>query len=236
MRSGQPSESMGLLRAQPELLDRFRAGERSALAEVYREYLPRLQRLVRRGFIAGDRGLRVPGPTSPDDLADVLQEVFARAFRRQARMAYDGKREYWAYLATIARNEIVSRHRRAVRELLDAEPPRFADHDPIEVPKDASPWNDPQSLAIVQGYVAKLEEPMRAVHMARYVDALSQRDAAAKLGISRPKVRKVEGKLRLGLLILLQQAGVQVSRHSKKRDDQHRNRNSRRQATSTATG
>src|SRR5215211_3930727 len=99
---------MSFLRSRPELLARFRAGERAVLAEVYREYLPRLRQLIRRGFVAAASGVRVPGAASPDDLADILQEVFTRAFKREARIAYDGSRDYWPYLAAIARNAVVS--------------------------------------------------------------------------------------------------------------------------------
>jgi RNA polymerase sigma factor (sigma-70 family) len=202
---------MSFLRSRPELLVRFRAGERGALGEVYRAYLPRLRQLIRRGFIGQHSGARVPGATNPDDLADMLQEVFARAFKREARMAYDGERDYWPYLAVIARNTIVSRHRRVGREVLGLDCAELNEQDLVEAPDEPSPWHDPRSLAIVQAYVSNLEEPMRAVHAARYVDALSQRDAAEKLGLSRPKVRKVEAKLRLGLLNLLIQAGLHVS-------------------------
>jgi RNA polymerase sigma factor (sigma-70 family) len=202
---------MSLLRSRPELLDRFRAGERGALGEIYRAYLPRLRQLIRRGFMARQTGTRVPGASNPDDLADILQEVFTRAFKREARIAYDGERDFWPYLAVIARNVVVSRHRRSGREVLGLESAAASEQDLVEAPDEPSPWHDPRSLAIVQAYIATLEEPMRAVHTARYVEALSQRDAAEKLGLSRPKVRKVEAKLRHGLLNLLVQAGLHVS-------------------------
>jgi RNA polymerase sigma-70 factor (ECF subfamily) len=211
---------MSFLRLRPELLVRFRAGERTALAEVYREYLPRVRQLIRRGFVGRLSGVRVPGATSQDELADVLQEVFMRAFRREARMAFDGTRDYWPYLATIARNEVVSRHRRGGREILGLDD-RVLENDLVESPDEPSPWHDPKSLAIVQAYVSRLEEPMRAVHTARYVDALSQRDAAEKLGLSRPKVRKVEAKLRHGLLSLLVDAGLLVKTKSESTGDEH---------------
>jgi DNA-directed RNA polymerase specialized sigma24 family protein len=91
----------------------------------------------------------------------------------------------------------------------------------VEASDEPDPWHDPRSLAIAEAYVSKLDEPMRAVHAARYVDALSQRDAAAKLGLSRPKVRKVEAKLRYGLLSLLVQAGLHTNQKSEPTDDEH---------------
>ena len=206
--SGLGAGVMGFLRSQPELLARFRAGEREALAQVYRAYLPRLQQLVRRGFVVRDGGVRIPGATSPDDLADVLQNVFVRAFEREARMSYDGLRDYWPYLAIIARNVIVSRHRRQARELPGLDLAALEDEDSVAMSDDAELWHDSRSLAVVRAYVATLQGPLQAVHAARYVQALSQRDAADSLGFSRPKVRKLEAKLRRQLLGLLVDAGL----------------------------
>ena len=95
---------MGYLRSRPDLLRRFRSGEREALAEVYRAYLPEVTQVLRRGFVVRSNGLRIPGCTNRQDLADVLQEVFIRTFKREAREAYDGERDYGAYLATVARD------------------------------------------------------------------------------------------------------------------------------------
>lgn len=103
---------MSYLRQSSRLLARFRDGDRDALEDVYRAYLPLMTTALRRGFVMSATCLRVPGCATIDDLADALQEVFARAFARTARMAYDGERDYAPYLATIARNVIVSRHRR----------------------------------------------------------------------------------------------------------------------------
>lgn len=65
-------------------------------------------------------------------------------------------------------------------------------------------------MAIAKAYVANLPEPIRAVHTARYVEALSQRDAAKHLGLSRPKVRKLEDKLRRELQRLLEEGELRL--------------------------
>jgi RNA polymerase sigma-70 factor, ECF subfamily len=204
---------MSYLRQQPELLHRFREGERDALAEVYQAYLPRLSQLLRRGFVLRSDGTKIPGLTSADDLADVVQEAFTRAFKREARLAYDGLRDYWPYLATTARNIVVSRHRRAGAELLSFDPRTALTERYVaefEPGQEEAPWLDARSLEIARTYVSGLDEPLRGVHATRYVEALSQRDAAARLGMSRPKVRKLEDKLRRGLLDLLRKAGLRA--------------------------
>ena len=166
---------MGYLRSRPDLLRRFRSGEREALAEVYRAYLPEVTQVLRRGFVVRSNGLRIPGCTNRQDLADVLQEVFIRTFKREAREAYDGQRDYGAYLATVARNVVIDRYRKGAREQLGIDPELLCTAEltaPDLVPDDA-PWIDARSLEITRRYVADLEGPLREVHSARYVAALS---------------------------------------------------------------
>jgi RNA polymerase sigma-70 factor, ECF subfamily len=203
---------MSYLRSRPDLLRRFRCGEREALAEVYRAYLPEVTAVLRRGFVVRSNGLRIPGCTNRHDLADVLQEVFIRTFKCKAREAYDGQRDYGAYLATVARNVVIDRYRKGAREQFGIDPDLLCDAELTapELAPDDAPWIDGRSLEIARRYVADLEGPLRDVHSARYVAALSQRDAARELGFSRPKVRKLEQRLRRELLRLLREAGLRA--------------------------
>jgi RNA polymerase sigma factor (sigma-70 family) len=199
---------MSYLRTRSDLLQRFRDGEPDAMAEVYRAYMPRLASLLQRGFVVLSSGMRIPPVSSGDDRADVIHDVFARAFQHEARRAYDGERDYWPYLAMIARNILISHHRRRGREALGADSDVSLELEIVEYDVDeAQSWLEPRSLEITRQYVSTLPEPMRAVHAALYVLALSQRDAAQKLGLSRPKVRKLERRLRQNLLGLLNRAG-----------------------------
>jgi RNA polymerase sigma-70 factor (ECF subfamily) len=203
---------MSYLRSHRDLLLRFREGDRDALADVYRFYLPRVTQILRRGFVLRATGVTIPGLANRDDLADAIQDVFTRAFKRDARLAYDGLRDYWPYLSMIARNVVVSRHRRGGRELLAVDPAALAEADvDLNDAAEGPAWLDHRSLAIVRAYVSGLQEPMRAVHASRYVQALSQRDAAQQLGLSRPKVRKLENRLRRELLQLLTRAGLHTA-------------------------
>jgi RNA polymerase sigma factor (sigma-70 family) len=200
---------MSYLRSRPDLLRGFRDGDRDALAEVYRAYLPLVKQAAQRGFVIKSSGARVPGASNPDDLADIIQDVFSGAFKRAARLAYDGTRDYAPYLAIVTRNAVVSQHRRRGRELLTVDLAVVAESDLIEVEHEpAEPWLDARSVAVARAYVSTLAGPMRAVHAARYVDAMSQRDAAKELGLSRSKLRKIEDKLRRELLHVLTRAGV----------------------------
>src|SRR5262249_47435933 len=102
------------LEGDRELLDRYRRGEREALAQIYWAYVDRVERLV-------SSCLRVQGAAWPDSSVsaeDLVQEVFTRAFSQKARTAYDGLRDYGPYLFTIARNAVADAFRRLGREVV----------------------------------------------------------------------------------------------------------------------
>src|SRR5262245_3311733 len=107
---------MTIFRDRPELLQAYRQGERHALTEVYWAYVERVERLVRFGL----RMSRSPGElrSSSSDVAELMQEIFARAFSERARLGFDGLRDYGPYLGTLARNLIVDWARRRRREVL----------------------------------------------------------------------------------------------------------------------
>jgi len=85
---------MPLLRTDRALLDGFRAGAPEALGTVYWEYVRKVERLLSAGFEVRGRVTRVGGACrQPDDLADLVQEVFVRAFSEKGRRAYDGLRD-----------------------------------------------------------------------------------------------------------------------------------------------
>src|SRR5437762_10073842 len=96
---------MSLLIERRELLDRFKRGERQALEEVYRHYVPDVAAFLQRGFTfsSGGRPLRFSGYAQPFDLDNALQETFLRAFKESARVGYDGLHPYKSYLFAIAR-------------------------------------------------------------------------------------------------------------------------------------
>ena len=208
---------MSYLRTRPELLARFRDGEQAAHVEVYRAYIVHIDAWLRRGFPGGS-GARVPGLTNPADHADAVQEVFMRAFADEARLAYDGQRDYWSYLATVARNVVVDHYRRRGREVVV---PGRDSSDPADVlawtaapqaeDDPAHAYLDPRARAIVREYVAGLREPLRAVHHAIYVDRSFQLDAAKQLGLSRRKVQKLIERMKREVRALLDQAGIRDS-------------------------
>ena len=79
------------------LLLAFRRGNPDALEAVYRLHVGEVESWVRRGL------LRM-GRLNAADLADLVQDIFVRAFSDSARASYDGLREYVPFLMTLARN------------------------------------------------------------------------------------------------------------------------------------
>jgi len=188
---------MTLFRDRPQLLAAFRRGERAALVAVYWAYVDRVERLIRGGWRT-PTGERVE-PPGRDDIADLVQETFARAFGERARLGFDGVREFGPYLATIARNLLVDWARRRGREVPVDVDERWIDA-PVEGASETdAAWTDAATVARVEAYLATLSSELVAVHRERYVLGRSQRDAAAALGISRQQLRTRENRLRDGL-------------------------------------
>jgi RNA polymerase sigma factor (sigma-70 family) len=192
---------MPIFRKRPDLLSRFRAGERSALAEVYDAYAEPVGDLVRRGCQILRANGRMEGGVlvSPQDFLDVIHEVFVKAFSPSARHGYDGARPYGPYLMMITRNTMIDSIRRrgpftAVTTEWLAD---IASPDPR--PDDPAPWTAPETLAILERYLAALPEELRQLHRLRYKRALSQEAAAQEMGISRQNLRTLEDRLRRGL-------------------------------------
>jgi len=72
---------------------------------------------------------------------------------------------------------------------------------------DPEDWADPQTIAVVERYLASLEPDVRRVHDALYVQGLSQRDTAEALGLGRQAVRGIESRLRADLRRELRRSG-----------------------------
>jgi RNA polymerase sigma-70 factor (ECF subfamily) len=196
---------MPTLRNDPKLLARFRRGEREALERVYWAYVDRVERVVRYGFqlLNASGALYVEGLRS-DDVADVVQETFTRAFGERARLAYDGLRDYGPFLVTITRNLLVDRLRKQGRELQTGDLEALDGEAAVE----ERPFADDATMKVVREYLATLPEALRGVHEQRYVRGISQEEAARALGLSRQQIRTLEKRLRDGLAERLERAGL----------------------------
>lgn len=196
------------------LLEGFRAGESSALRDVYRRHAADVAKQLRFGFSFESRGRahRFVGYGSAFDLQDALHETFRRAFEPRARQGYDGIRPYGPYLRTIARNVVLKTFRN--REI--SFPPVGDDDEGGKAPVTA--WGDDgpspeqsvasaQVQALVKDFLGTLDPQSRRLLEVRFIDGKSQRDAADLLGLGRQQVRSREAKLRAALVNYLKAQG-----------------------------
>jgi RNA polymerase sigma factor (sigma-70 family) len=199
---------MPILRSNRSLLDGFRAGTPEALTTVYWEYVRKVEHLLRAGFGLRSQGTWIKGVGGqPHDLDDLLQEVFARAFSEKGRREYDGLRDYGPYLYAIARNILIDRARAKGREIVVPLAELEAAIEPGEETGDTPLWAAPETMKVVQDYLATLPRDLRMVHTLRYEEGRSQEQTAEKLGVGRQTLRTLERRLRDGLAAALDLAG-----------------------------
>jgi RNA polymerase sigma factor (sigma-70 family) len=202
-----------IFRGRADLLQQFRDGDRVALETIYRAYVAKVVRVIRYGLRAStSTGKRGTDPRRLEDLGDLVQETFLRAFAPGARSGFDGVRDYAPYLFTVARNVLVDWARRRGREV-PTEWPEMETLMNREIPfEDGDPPVEPRFRSVVESYLAELTPELRAVHQVRYERGLSQVDGAAALGISRQSLRTLEMKLRTGLRRALKRSEIAARR------------------------
>ncbi len=167
----------------PDVIERARAGDRAAFAELYDQHVDAVYRYVL---------YRV---REPSDAEDVTSEVFTRAFANIHRYRWQGK-SFLAWLYTIARNAVTDRRRRA-RPTVDLdnaygiaeEGPTAHDHAVRGEQVDA-----------LRGAVKHLTTEQQEVLLMRFVENMSSRQVAKALGKNEGAVRALQfralGRLR----------------------------------------
>jgi RNA polymerase sigma factor (sigma-70 family) len=186
-----------------DLLDRFRRGDRAALAEVYYRYVDEVATLARRGFTIESSGHVYVRGVSGDAEREIVQETFARAFAEKARTAYNGIDPYRPYLMRIAKNLLIDRFRAAAKQ-----PVELDDNAEIQLGEEPVDLDWEQRRAATVEYLATLDPETRQVVRLRFEDELSQDDVAAQLGCSRRRVRTLEAKAQKDLRKWLDKRGL----------------------------
>jgi len=194
-------------------LDRFRAGDRTVLAAVYRAHAPEVARLASRGFSfrAGDETHRFFGYREPHEQQDVVQEVFIRAFGERGRMSFDGIHPFGAYLTGILKNVVIDdfRKRKAALTAFGKQ----AESDAID--DAAAPGDSPEIIAqrtviteAVRGFVDDLPEREKRFVALRFHEGLAQEDVATRMRVGRSTVRTLEDRVRRKLHARLRAKGL----------------------------
>lgn len=152
-----------------ERLGRFHAGDRSLVAAIYEEHYEVVDRAVGRVLSA------------TADRESVVHEVFYRllASDKMRRGFQGGSLAGW--LTTVARNQAIDFARRYHRELRLTEAYEQPDQSGRSRPGERA-----EAELLVQRFVREvLPAEWAPVFQARFLDGLSQREAAAALGLHR---------------------------------------------------
>jgi RNA polymerase sigma factor (sigma-70 family) len=179
-------------------LERFRNGEPSALADVYRAHVSSVARMVASLLRRHAHKWPAIGQTMAAEVPDLVQESFVRAFEASAREHFDGVRDYGPYVMGIATN-VVRGHLRSRRRSRDVPVDALPEESTLVPPNQENDFADAQTAAIVMRYLARLPPELRELHELIYVQGLSQREAASALGRGRQTVRTLDARLRNGL-------------------------------------
>jgi RNA polymerase sigma factor (sigma-70 family) len=196
------------------LLDRFRRGERDALAVVFSHYAPHVASLLKSGFgfNAGNQRVRFGGYNRVFELEDALQETFKRAFAERARLSYDGLRPYAAYIAVIARNLVIDQYTSRRRELLhftfdEGDAPELDESGAVGTARPERDALDGELRGLVASFRADLNAREQTVFTLRFDEGLSHAAITEQTGLSASQVKTTEAKLRTSLLKHLKRHG-----------------------------
>jgi RNA polymerase sigma factor (sigma-70 family) len=171
-------------RADPdqELVDRARSGDTRAFDELVEKYTPKLY------------GLVYHMTSNREDANDVLQEVFAKAYRALKR--FRGKSTFYTWIYSIATNMTLNflkkRNRRRALSLDDVDLSIENDPDFIEATSKSDPVREANISELQQRLnmaMQKLSEDHRAVVTMFDIQAMPHAQIAKILGISEGTVR-----------------------------------------------
>lgn len=151
------------------LVERALQGDQRAFSALMRRHKEKLYRFVRAYVGDGDEAF------------DLVQESFVAAWAALAR--YDGHRLFEIWLRRIALNKCRDwSRRRAVRRFFFTA--RSLDDPGVEAAAEVSIDSDEPRLAALETAIAKLPAALKEPLVLTALDGLSQKDAAAVLGIS----------------------------------------------------
>ncbi|NBD10828.1 MULTISPECIES: RNA polymerase sigma factor [Corallococcus] len=188
---GRSSAQVGETDAVADVVLRATRGETSAFNELYRRTRPLVARLV-AGF----------GTLDADEVEDVLQESYVRAFRGLPRLKEAGAFTPW--LLTIARNRARTRlERRTLLRRLEEDLP---DPAPETVPPMPPALQVERDIAVVRQLIAELPEgeEKKTVQLFYIEGQLTAREIAHQLGVGKSTVtmrlERFRGRIKRELL------------------------------------
>ena len=166
---------MGSSEELTQCVRRAASGDESAFGELYRRTRPLVARLT-AGFATLDA----------DEVEDVIQETYVRAFKALPRLKEAGAFEAW--LLSIARNRARTRlERKSHARRVEEETP---DPQPETVPPLPEALQVERDIAVVRQLISELPEgeEKKTVQLFYLEGELSAREIAEKLGVGKSAV------------------------------------------------
>lgn len=204
---------MDLLRDNRILLDAFRRGDDAALGEVYQGYAETLFNFMKKGFSFNSKGKHYAftGFQATWQLEDAVHDVFLRAFRKEARQAYDGLHPFKNYLFTIARNRIIDFFRKEKVEYLDIR--EIHEVDENEILREEEPLT-PEQIAgerelekLVREFIDGLPSKVRQLFQIRFVEGCSLEEVTKQLRITDYRAKQDEKYIKQQFFNFMQERG-----------------------------
>ncbi len=177
---------MSLFRERPELLSRFRDGDKEVLELVFITYRDDLVR-----FLAARYRL------SRFDMMDVLSETFCLAFSPRQRDAFSPSVKYFTYLVGIARNVTRTRIREDARMV----------HGEVPEATTVGPERRHEAKELIEQVLAPLSERERSAVMMTLLERRTQDSAARHLGVDRNWVKRAVQRARKRLVEMTARRG-----------------------------
>jgi len=180
------------LSREPVSLEALQQGDRGEFARLVEQYSPMIYRL-------GSKML-----DNPQDVEDMLQETFIKAYRHLGD--FDGRSSLSTWLYRIATNEALMAMRRKQPDTISFDEPQAGETEPQE-PLQIVDWccMPEQELMSAEGreYLDKAVEglptSLRVVFLLRDIEGLSTRETAEVLTLSEMAVKTRLSRARLQL-------------------------------------
>lgn len=177
---------------EPVLLDALQQGDRGEFARLVEQYSPMIYRL-------GSKMLE-----NPQDVEDMLQETFIKAFRHL--QDFDGRSSLSTWLYRIATNEALMALRKKRPETISFDEPQADETEPQE-PLQIVDWccmpeqelMSAEARAYLDKAVEGLPASLRVVFLLRDIEGLSTRETAEVLNMSEMAVKTRLSRARLQL-------------------------------------
>lgn len=178
--------------SEPVSLDALQQGDRGAFARLVEIYSPMIFRL-------GSKML-----DNPQDIEDMLQETFIKAYRHLSD--FDGRSSLSTWLYRIATNEALMVLRRKRPDMISFDEPQADETEPQE-PLQIVDWccmpeeelMSAEGRAYLDEAVEGLPASLRVVFLLRDIEGLSTRETAEVLNLSEMAVKTRLSRARLQL-------------------------------------